>query len=322
MEIIKIWKSFLKHFKQKKLDSAVVIYGAIAIYLIPYKFPLKSYLVAFLFISILIFACTQELRLKEYIGFFVRTCNDHLLTRFAGILSLTAWSIFLLLLLSANVFLNTITYWLAILFSLLILISSILTVLDIARNNTAKTLKIIGLAVTVFSGVFTFTSSYSASVFWQISNLELSSSPWLEYCWKATAFLMFFLWLSQPICYGLFITYGDKAKGYRIFTLTGAFIMSVFLFLLVPQLFGDAAYYVLNRTINFEWRDEAKCGELKVKNKNEKYFGFNTDKYTVFYSDKNDKWGFYELTCQKGSNRKDSYAVEYLPEYNIPAWLK
>ncbi|MBM7228710.1 hypothetical protein JTY90_29345, partial [Klebsiella michiganensis] len=282
MEIIKIWKSFLKHFKQKKLDSAVVIYGAIAIYLIPYKFPLKSYLVAFLFISILIFACTQEFRLREYINFFVRTCNDHLLTRFAGILSLTAWSIFLLLLLSANVFVNTITYWLAIFFSLLILISSILTVLDIARNNTAKTLKIISLAVTVFSGVFTFTSSYSASIFWQISNLELSSSPWLEYCWKATAYLMFFLWLSQPICYGLFIIYGDKAKGYRIFTLTGAFIMSVFLFLLVPKLFGDAAYYVLNRTINYEWRDEAKCGELKVKNKNEKYFGFNTDKYTVF----------------------------------------
>ncbi|HCN3315854.1 TPA: hypothetical protein LZD71_005004, partial [Klebsiella michiganensis] len=277
MEIIKIWKSFLKHFKQKKLDSAVVIYGAIAIYLIPYKFPLKSYLVAFLFISILIFACTQEFRLREYINFFVRTCNDHLLTRFAGILSLTAWSIFLLLLLSANVFVNTITYWLAIFFSLLILISSILTVLDIARNNTAKTLKIISLAVTVFSGVFTFTSSYSASIFWQISNLELSFSPWLEYCWKATAYLMFFLWLSQPICYGLFIIYGDKAKGYRIFTLTGAFIMSVFLFLLVPKLFGDAAYYVLNRTINYEWRDEAKCGELKVKNKNEKYFGFNTD---------------------------------------------
>jgi hypothetical protein len=66
------------------------------------------------------------------------------------------------------VFVNTITYWLAILFSLLILISSILTILDIARNNTAKTLKIIGLAVTVFSGVFTFISSYSASIFWQI----------------------------------------------------------------------------------------------------------------------------------------------------------
>jgi len=322
MEIIKIWKSLLQHFKQKKLDSAVVIYGAIAIYLIPYKFPLKSYLVAFLFISILIFACTQEFRIREYISFFVRTGNDHLLTRCAGILSLSAWSIFLLLLLSANVFLNTITYWLAILFSLLILISSILTILDIVRNNTAKTLEIISLAVTLFSGVFAFVSSYSASIFWQISNLELSSSPWLEYCWKTTAYLMFFLWLSQPICYGLFIIYGDKAKGYRIFTLTGAFIMSVFLFLLVPKLFGDAAYYVLNRTINFEWRDEAKCGDLKVKNKNEKYFGFNTDKYTVFYSDKNDKWGFYELTCLKGSNRKDFYAVEYLPEYNIPAWLK
>jgi len=152
MEIIKIWKSLLQHFKQKKLDSAVVIYGAIAIYLIPYKFPLKSYLVAFLFISILIFACTQEFRIREYISFFVRTGNDHLLTRCAGILSLSAWSIFLLLLLSANVFLNTITYWLAILFSLLILISSILTILDIVRNNTAKTLEIISLAVTLFSG--------------------------------------------------------------------------------------------------------------------------------------------------------------------------
>ncbi|MCO9924972.1 hypothetical protein KU400_16815, partial [Salmonella enterica subsp. enterica serovar Mbandaka] len=160
MEVIKIWRSFLKHFKQKKLDSAVIVYGVIAIYLIPYKFPLKSYLVAFLFVSILIFSCTQENRIREYISFFVRTDNDHLLTRFAGILSLTAWSIFLLLLLSANVFVNTITYWLAILFSASILISSILTILDFARNNTAKTFKVIGLAVTAFSGVFVFTSSY------------------------------------------------------------------------------------------------------------------------------------------------------------------
>jgi hypothetical protein len=92
----------------------------------------------------------------------------------------------------------------------------------------------------------------------------------------------------------LFITYGDKAKGYRIFTLTGAFIMSIFLFLLVPRLIGDVAYYVLNRTsaMNGVMKQNAV---LKVKNKNEKYFGFNTDKYTVFYSDKNDKWGFYEL---------------------------
>lgn len=166
MEIIQVWRTFFQYFKRKKLDAAVVLYGIIAIYLIPYKFPLKNYLVAFLFVLVLIFTCTQEIRIREYISFFVRTGNDHLLTRCAGILSLSAWSIFLLLLLSANVFVNAITYWLAILFSVSILISSILTVLDIARNNTAKTLKIIGFAVTVFSGVFTFTSSYSASIFW------------------------------------------------------------------------------------------------------------------------------------------------------------
>lgn len=322
MDISRTWRRFLQHFEQKKLDLAVIIFTAIAIYLIPYQFASKSYIVAFLFISVLIFSCTQEIRVRGYIGFFFYTDNDRLLTRFAGFFSLFAWFIFLLLLLSANVFINAITYGLAILFSLLIFISSILTVLDLARNNTAKTLEIVGVSVTVFSGIFIFTGSYSASIFWQISNLELSSSPWLEYCWKATAFLMFFLWLSQPICYGLFLRYGDKAKGYRIFTLTGAFIMSMFLFLLVPRLISDAAYFVLKKTINHEWRNEAKCGELKVKNKNEKYFGFNTDKYTVFYSDKNDKWGFYEITCKKGSDRRDSYIVEPLPEYNIPSWLR
>lgn len=322
MAINQSWGALFQHFSQKKLDTAVVIYSLVALYLIPYKFYWKSYLVSFLFVSILILSCMQESRIREYVGFFVRKNNDFVLTQWAGIISLFAWLFFLLLLLSANVFINKITYGLAVLFSLFIFISSILTILDFARNNVAKTLKVIGLAFTVFSGVFAFTSSYSASIFWQISNLELSSSPWLEYCWKATAFLMLFLWLSQPICYVLFIFYGDKAKGYRIFTLTGAFIMSVFLFLLVPRLMGDVAYYILKKTINYEWRDEAKCGGLKIKNENEKYFGFNTDKYTVFYADKNDKWGFYELTCIKGSDRRDAYAVEPLPEYNVPSWLR
>ncbi|EAQ3467593.1 membrane domain protein, partial [Salmonella enterica] len=31
---------------------------------------------------------------------------------------------------------------------------------------------------------------------------------------------------------------------------------------------------------------------------------------------------FYEITCKKGSDRRDTYSVEHLPEYNIPSWLR
>ncbi|EAZ9692707.1 membrane domain protein, partial [Salmonella enterica subsp. enterica serovar Dublin] len=26
--------------------------------------------------------------------------------------------------------------------------------------------------------------------------------------------------------------------------------------------------------------------------------------------------------CKKGSDRRDTYSVEHLPEYNIPSWLR
>jgi len=70
---------------------------------------------------------------------------------------------------------------------------------------------------------------------------------------KIVIFLMLFLMLSQPFCYGLFLAFSDKAKGYKIFTLSGALITSIFLFVLIPSLFGGVAYYVLNSAINSEW---------------------------------------------------------------------
>ena len=75
--------------------------------------------------------------------------------------------------------------------------------------------------------------------------------------------------------------------------------MSVFLFLLVPKLFGDAAYYVLNRTINFEWRDEAKCGDLKVKNKNENTLALILINIPFFIQIKMINGVSMSLLCQK-----------------------
>ncbi|MQI61561.1 membrane domain protein, partial [Escherichia coli] len=67
---------------------------------------------------------------------------------------------------------------------------------------------------------------------------------------------------------------------------------------------------------------QVKCGELNISRPDERYFGFNTDKYTVFYSNREGKWGFNELKCKKGSDRRDAYSIENVSEYNVPGWLK
>nr|WP_249964049.1 hypothetical protein [Escherichia coli] len=84
----------------------------------------------------------------------------------------------------------------------------------------------------------------------------------------------------------------------------------------------NISYYVLKSTIDFEWRSQVKCGELNISRPDERYFGFNTDKYTVFYSNREGKWGFNELKCKKGSDRRDAYSIENVSEYNVPGWLK
>ncbi|HDS5375616.1 TPA: hypothetical protein QHV54_004828, partial [Escherichia coli] len=115
------------------------------------------------------------------------------------------------------------------------------------------------------------------------------------------AFMLLFFMLMQLIIYFAFLTLVTKLNVYRLFILAGAFIVSTILVAFASKNVEGISYYVLKSTIDFEWRNQIKCGQLNISRSNEKYFGFNTDKYTVFYSNREGKWGFDELKCKKGS---------------------
>lgn len=322
MTVIRVWRNAWEHFKQNKLDAVVFIYCILGVAFAPKVIPDSNYIMAVISVIFVIYICTQNKRLEEYYNFFINEKNETTLSKSAGSLVLLSCCLFIILLFSVNILPNKVTYWVSFLFALTILISAILTIFDLEKEKNSKA---IGIRVVVFSAIpliYMFTSSYSSSLFLEISNLNIAVSPWLEYCWKVSAFLILILMLSQPFCYVLFLAFSDKAKGYRIFTLFGVLLTSIFLVVLIPSVLGGVAYYVLNSAINSEWNSKAKCGQLIISNPWERYFGFNTEKYTVFYSFRNGMWGFEEFTCKKRPDGKDYYVIESLPTNSIPKWLR
>ncbi|HFO5852290.1 TPA: hypothetical protein ACHKAF_003976, partial [Escherichia coli] len=170
--------------------------------------------------------------------------------------------------------------------------------------------------------IYLFASSCASSLFLSLSNLNITLTPWVEYFWKGMAFMLLFFMLMQLVIYFAFLTLWAKLSVYRLFILAGAFIVSTILVAFASKNVEGISYYVLKSTIDFEWRNQVKCGELNISRPDERYFGFNTDKYTVFYSNREGKWGGNELKCKKGSDRRDAYSIENVSEYNVPGWLK
>lgn len=77
----------------------------------------------------------------------------------------------------------------------------------------------------------------------------------------------------------------------------------------------------LDFATNFEWKTSAYCGQRKISNPKERYFGFHADKYTVYYSDRNGKWGFEEIRCIKNQNGDDSFIKLSIDENPMPNWF-
>ncbi|WP_251991205.1 membrane domain protein [Escherichia coli] len=167
-------------------------------------------------------------------------------------------------------------------------------------KNNKKLMIIRSMTLAVIPIIYLFSSSFSSSLFLSLSNLNITLSPWVEYFWKGMAFLLIFFMLMQLIIYFAFLSLGIKLIVYRLFILAGAFIASTILVVFASKNVENISYYVLKSTIDFEWRSQVKCGELNISRPDERYFGFNTDKYTVFYSNREGKWGFNELKCKKG----------------------
>ena len=111
-------------------------------------------------------------------------------------------------------------------------------------------------------------------------------------------------------------------KGAQILTILGSLAVTSFIVLLLPHFLSGIAYITLTKSIGFEWRDEATCGNLTDKVKGEKYFGFNADKYTVYFSERSGMWGFDELVCIKNDQGVYQFKKKNVSSEALSDWVK
>ncbi|GLY60770.1 hypothetical protein Pcaca05_16270 [Pectobacterium carotovorum subsp. carotovorum] len=90
----------------------------------------------------------------------------------------------------------------------------------------------------------------------------------------------------------------------------------------IPRWTANFIVIVLDWATNSEWHTSATCGSLKISDSTERYFGFNTDKYTVYFSNRDGKWGFEELQCAKDDKNQDSFTRVLVEQSNMPQWFK
>ncbi|HFO3966312.1 TPA: hypothetical protein ACHJS7_003863, partial [Escherichia coli] len=274
------------------------------------------------FVGILLYALVEENRITEYMGYFVKFSNKNRLNSCAAWCALIACFIFLFLVLSINIFSVSASLYVFSAFSVFVFLGSIFVILELEFENNNKLILIRSMIIACIPIIYLFASSCASSLFLSLSNLNITLTPWVEYFWKGMAFMLLFFMLMQLVIYFAFLTLWAKLSVYRLFILAGAFIVSTILVAFASKNVEGISYYVLKSTIDFEWRNQVKCGELNISRPDERYFGFNTDKYTVFYSNREGKWGVNELKCKKGSDRRDAYSIENVSEYNVPGWLK
>ncbi len=322
MENVRFLQGVKQYFCTKALDVILLIYLLLGFILLPYKYLWKDIVLSLCFVGILLYALVEENRITEYMGYFVKFSNKNSLNSCAAWCSLIAWFIFLFFVLSINIFPVSVSVSVFSAFSVFVFLGGVFIILELEFKNNKKLMIIRSMTLAVIPIIYLFSSSFSSSLFLSSSNLNITLSPWVEYFWKGMAFLLIFFMLMQLIIYFAFLTLGTKLSVYRLFILAGAFIASTILVVFASKNVENISYYVLKSTIDFEWRSQVKCGELNISRPDERYFGFNTDKYTVFYSNREGKWGFNELKCKKGSDRRDAYSIENVSEYNVPGWLK
>lgn len=159
---------------------------------------------------------------------------------------------------------------LLVMFSIFIVISSVLTIFVLEKNGHEKVKNIRVMLFSFISICYVASSAFSASLFLQLSNMDLSSSPWLEFTWKLSSFFVLIFFILQLTTYVIFIVTADHAKGYRLFTILGALMLTSLIVLFVSSRPDVVAYYVLKYSTGSEWRSDFTC-------ENEKYHALMRD---------------------------------------------
>ncbi|EEX3597706.1 hypothetical protein D1O43_003356, partial [Escherichia coli] len=276
MENVRFLQGVKQYFCTKALDVILLIYLFLGFILLPYKYLWKDIILSLCFVGILLYALVEENRITEYMGYFVKFSNKNRLNSCAAWCALIACFIFLFLVWSINIFSVSASLYVFSAFSVFVFLGSIFVILELEFENNNKLILIRSMIIACIPIIYLFASSCASSLFLSLSNLNITLTPWVEYFWKGMAFMLLFFMLMQLVIYFAFLTLWAKLSVYRLFILAGAFIVSTILVAFASKNVEGISYYVLKSTIDFEWRNQVKCGELNISRPDERYFGFNT----------------------------------------------
>lgn len=274
-----------------------------------------------LFAATLIICFIKRDNSKEILHYFIYLNNDKMIKKASGIASLISWVFFFLFLFFANLSLTWISRLLLLGFVLLTISSGILLFYDLRRSEPETYNKIKFILGGFISLLYVITSAYAASYFLQSSNMDISDSPLLELGWKLAFFAIIFFMLSQPIAFTYFLYSSNKLVGHPLMNSLATLLTATFLMIVASKWAGNFSVLVFDWATKSEWHTSATCGTLKISNEKEKYFGFNTDKYTIYFSNRDGKWGFEEMKCTKDEKNQDSSIRVPISTSNMPKWF-
>lgn len=281
----------------------------------------KTFILFFLFFTVII-CFYQKDEFKKIIYYFVYFNNDKVVKKISGGLSLLAWLFFVSFLFLLNVGLVWLARWFILVFIIFVVISGVFTFYDLERGNHTVFSKLKVVFISGVSLLYFITSTYAASYFMQMSNMDISDSPLLEFGWKIAFFAIYFFMFLQPVSYGIFLLVSNKLKGHQLMTILGVIMVTSLLLFAVPRWAENFVVVVLDWATSSEWHTSMTCGSLNISEPTERYFGFNTDKYTVYFSNRDGKWGFEEINCIKDDKNQDSLKRVLVSQSKMPKWFK
>lgn len=291
-------------------------------FLIGQYLPFKKILsLTLLFITIIAAFFNRE-NVKVIVRYFIYLNNDRAVKKISGGVSLFSWGLFFLSLFLLNMDFLWLARWFFLLFIITVIVSGAFVFYDLWYGDDIILNRFKPL---IFSGVpilYFVTSTYAASYFLQFSNMDISDSPLLELGWKSAFFAICLFVILQPISYCFFLYVSNKFKDHKAKSSVGILFLSSFLSLAALHWADNFIVFSLDWATSNEWRTNVKCGSLNISDSTERYFGFNADKYTVYFSNRDGKWGFEEINCIKDDKNQDSVKRVLISQSKMPKWFK
>lgn len=285
---------------------------------LPFK---RALILTLLFITVISAFFNKE-KVYAILRYFIYQNNEKTIKRLSGGASLFSWiflALFLLLLSLGYLWAARCSF---LFFVISVSVSAVFVFYELWHSSNVVLHKSKPVFLGGVSLLYIITNACASSYFLDFSNMDLGDSPLLELGWKSAFFAIWFFVFLQPISYAFFLYASNKFKDHKLQASIGFLFLVSFLSVSALHWANNIIVLTLDWATKSEWRTFATCGSLKISDSAERYFGFNTDKYTVYYSNRDGKWGFDEIKCIKDDNNQDAFKRVAVSQSDMPKWFK